>query len=253
MAGYGRCGWQFKLTRVDGETEHPSVALAGGSGFHSYTEDDDWYRLNGLDKPGEFVDYFERELARIEEETGVPRDEFKTSGRKTKERPNGEDIQFWSSSLGPDMVETYRQFEWPDGWTIARDLPPDSSGRTTGIEYHGELLDPPFQFYADRIFDMGDGNLCIVDLKTWQRKRTSAQLQEYMVAGQLLGLRTVYGAYYSARKGELDGPHICKWTEQTFRDYISVNMLGIESGLYLPVVGDNCDWCGVRKLCQFAP
>lgn len=253
IAGYGRCGHQYRLTRVDGVQEQPSVALAAGSAYHTWTEDYDWAHLTGIDESEPWAVYFERELAELEQQAGVPRDQFKTSGRKTKDRPNGEDIAYWMDELGPELCDRYAAFPWPEGWAIARDLPPDSSGRTTGIEYHIELLDPLWQGYVDRIFVDEAGNLVVVDLKTWQQKRVSAQLQEYMVAGQMKGMRTVYGTYYNARKGSLDGTMICGWDEQTFRDYVQLNQMGIESGLYLPVVGDHCNWCGVKENCVFAP
>lgn len=256
MAQAGRCGEQYRLTRIEGVSERPSVALAAGSAFHKWSEDYDWGGLNwfaGRFEQQTFADVFDEELDKLAGESGLNPSEFKVSGRKTKARPHGEDIDVWRDELGPELCQLYTDFKWPDGWEIATDLPPDDLGRTTGIEYHAELLDPLWQGYYDRIFRDRLGNLIVVDLKTWQQRRTSAQLQEYMVAGQMLGMRTVEGAYYSARKGELDGPHPCKWDAETFCNYVQLHQMNIESGLYLPVVDDHCNWCSVRENCVFAP
>lgn len=251
---YGQCGWAYKLGDIDGHKGHPSVAQAGGGAFHTWTEDydmDGWF--GGAAEMDSFATYLEFALAQLETESGIPRSEFRVSGRKTKDRPTGEDIDHWSNELGPQLCQAYADFTWPDGWTIAEDLPEDSSGRTVGIEYRVELADPLWQGYYDRIMRDRRGNLIVVDLKSWQRRRLSSQLQEYMVAGQLFGLRTVFGAYYHARKGELDSPSPCKWGAQEFRTYVELNQLGIESGLFVPTVGDHCGWCSMRENCVFAP
>lgn len=257
---YAECGWKYKLIRVDKTPEPPSVALAAGSAFHKWAECHDRTLVEpkiGRVQPGswEFAEYFAVELAALAEGSGIEPADFRVSGRKTKDRPSGETIDYWSEELGPLLCQKYIEHRWPNGWSLCTDLPPDSAENTVGVEYHVRLDLPGlrWQGYYDRIFVDQFGNLVVVDLKTWQRPRLSTQLAEYMVAGQMLGLRTVFGAYYNARTGELGPVRACTWDEQTFRDYVAANSLGIESGLFIPNVGDHCGWCSVRETCEFAP
>lgn len=256
-AALGRCGWQYHLTRELGIKEVPSLAMAGGSAFHSYVEDYELHRLfpDAGVAPLDVGVYFGSELAKLEQQSGMPRAEFKVSGRRTKERPDKETELVWRSELLPQMVDGYLNFDWGD-WEIATDLPRDSGqhGSIVGVEYMIELRSPVhFVMHADQIRKRKtDGNYGIFDLKTGQRIYTSAQIPQYIVAARKHGINAWYGGYYNARKAELDGPHLGKWTDEVFDHYVTTAQQQVASELRLPVVDEHCGWCGVRESCVFA-
>lgn len=191
----------------------------------------------------------------------MDRSEFRVSGARTKARPNGEDIAFWRDELGPEMCARFEAFDW-DGWGVATDLPPDApdrklnhpGGKTVGLEYHMLHEGLWLHGYADRLDVDRLGNMRVVDYKTGKRLWTSAQRQIYMVLGQMLGLRTVYAAFYDARKGELHQVP-CKWTPDVLIDYVrrAEQAWLVPPEQWRPNVGQACDWCPVRAYCKFAP
>lgn len=246
---YGKCGYEYKLHYIDKVPEIPSVALLGGSAFHDWAEDHERYKL-GHDvvvSPPEV--YFAERINLAELESGVRREEFKRSGRVTNTHPDKESIEVWREEILPMMVATYLDYDWGD-WQVATDLPPDSTGKTYGLEYRVAV--PGFQGYVDRIDVDKLGNLRFVDYKTGQRVYPSIQLQLYMVAGQIMGMRSFYAAYYNARKGTLDQT-MCKWTQLMFHEYNEVISIGIKSELYVPNPGDHCGYCSVADHCSFKP
>lgn len=244
---YGDCGHRYKLSRIDGVPEIPSLALIGGGAFHDWAHDYEVTRLSRAFNVDPFEVYLEMHLDKTEQESGLDRSMFKASGKVSKAHPNKEDITVWRDELGPQMCETFKGFDWGD-WKIATDLPPDSTGNTIGLEYHIEV--PGFQGFVDRIEVDRLGNLRVVDYKAGQRVYPSIQLQLYMVAGQKMGLRTTYGGYYNARKGELTVKPV-RWNHITFDQYLALSRMGIDSEFYLPNPGEHCGWCSVSAACDF--
>lgn len=250
-AKFASCGEKYRLTYLYDLPQVPSVAAIGGKGFHEYAFDSELYRMGQINELPPFASYLERELQRAESDSGLTRDKFKVSGRKTKALPLGETIEYWRDELGPWMAEVYYKFDFGSDWQVATDLPPDPGGNTLGLEYEINLPDIPFVGYVDRIDVDRFGNYRVVDYKTG-RKRKSTQLQLYMAALKILGVRAVRASYYYSRKAELDGPYPAAWSEQTFRDYLTVHQLAIKSELFVPNPGDQCGWCDVRDHCRFA-
>lgn len=245
---YGKCGEQYRLSRIEGVPEIPSLAQLGGRGWHEYAYELEAFRAGVGDKgPQSFAMLFETELVTAEQASGLTRDKFKASGRKTVARPNGEDIAYWRDELGPDMCGKFEAFDWAD-WKIATDLPPDGSGNTYGLEYHIEI--DGFQGYADRIDVDEHGNHRVVDYKTGQRIYPSVQTELYMVALQKLGVRCVFGGYYHARKAELTFRPV-KWSVNVFDRYLAMHRTGIDAEFYLPHPGEHCGWCSVSDHCAF--
>jgi hypothetical protein len=201
-----------------------------------------------------FAEAFGDELAKAEAESGDPRERFRVSGRKTKALPYGEDITYWQEELGPWMVSsTLQYFEVDRGWRIAdgpKDLPPDADGNQVGIEYKVDL-DGLFVGIIDRLEVDQFGNFRVVDYKTG-RARKSAQLQQYMSALKLWGVRANYAAYFYTRKTELSEVHLSRWDEDTFMEFQNRYQVAIADERWLPVPGDHCGWCDVRDHCAFA-
>lgn len=243
---YGKCGEQYRLSYIEKVPEIPSLAQLGGRAWHEFANLWELSALTG-GSVGWWPELFEAELVKAEQESELPRDRFKASGRKTKDRPNGEDIPYWRDVLGPDMCGKFGTFDW-GGWTVATDLPPDSKGNTTGLEYHIEV--DGFQGFADRIDVDQHGNHRVVDYKTGQRIYPSVQTELYMIALQKAGVRCVYGGYYHARKAELTFRPV-KWTVSVFDTYLGLHRSGIDAGFYMPHPGEHCGWCSVSDHCAY--
>lgn len=253
-----RCGESYRLKRVVGVPEVPNLAGIGGSAFHRWTEQCDLY---GIDfeshaEPTSVEQILNDLLAEEEEKSELPREQFRTFGRKTKDLPNGQDIPYWRDVLLPEMCEKYIQWRAATPWRIATDLPPDPQGNTTGIEYEVryKLGRTDIRGFIDRIEYDENGNLGAVDLKTWSRKRTTAQLPGYVVGLQAVGVPAVWGSYYHARKGESDAPRFfTSWNQdrlvRLYDQAAKAEMLGI----YLPKPSDDChSFCSVAAHCEFA-
>jgi hypothetical protein len=244
---YGKCGEQYRLSYIEHVPEIPSLAQLGGRAVHEYAQALELFRLGLGPAPAGFAVLFEMELAKAELESGLPRDKFKASGRKTVARPNGEDIAYWRDVLGPDMCERLTAFDWGE-WTVATDLPEDSNGNTNGLEYHVEV--DGFQGFVDRIDQDKHGNKRAVDYKSGQRIYPSVQTELYMIALQKLGVRCVYGGYYLARKAELTYRPV-KWSVSTFDTYLGLHRTGIDAEFYMPHPGEHCGWCSVSDHCAY--
>lgn len=247
---YAGCGWKYNLKYNEGVPQVPSVASLAGRAVHAYAHDLELFRLRLEPYPEPFSSYFDSELALAETTSGVDRSQFKVGGRRTKALPNGETIEYWRDELGPWMCQQLAAFDFGSEWSVATNLPPDADDRTVGLEYAVHLPDIPFVAYIDRIDVDQYGNYRVVDYKTG-RARKSTQLQLYMAALKVLGVRAVYAAYFYTRKAQLDGPYSAAWSEQTFRDYLTVHQMGIRSALYIPNPGDQCSWCDVADHCRF--
>lgn len=254
LADYARCPKAYELKRVVQVPQRPTIAQLGGKAFHSWADDHEQARIAGGDTGFDFAYHLSRLARETEAESGYELDTFRVTGRKTKARPDGETYDVWMHNLGPEMVDMYQRADWGQFDEIATDLPPDSKGNTVGLEYHLELGAPyNWQGYVDQIRTDRYGNLKVVDLKTWSRKRVTTQLEEYCAAGQILGLATVYAGYYTARKGIVESSHIGKWGKDVLLQYINAGRTGIEAGYFPPSVGDHCTWCDVSEHCMFRP
>jgi hypothetical protein len=251
-AKFGGCGEQYRLEYVEGVPRRPSVAALGGRTTHICLEEISLYELGRDVDYREFSVVFEQELARAEEESGMGRGEFKVSGRKTKGLPFGEDIAYWRDELGPWMVSATSRYDWGDRWRIADgdELPPDADGKQVGIEYKVEL---PGLFVGiiDRLEVDAFGNFRAVDYKTGRARKT-VQLQQYMSALKMHGIRCNHAAYFYTRKQELSDTFLSKWSEDTFLEFLNRNQTAIADERYVPVPGDHCGWCDVRDHCAFA-
>lgn len=245
----GGCGERFRLKYREQVPEQPSWALVGGKAWHQWAQDFELAKLGG-DIPHAWAYYLGQAAVDEMESSGVPTDEFKVSGRKTTAHPDKETFSVWLDEIGPDLIAKYEAFDW-GVWKIVPLLPSADGNHRPGIEYPMLLDSPRWQGYVDQIRQDRAGNLLVLDLKTGQRIYKSTQLEEYGAAGKMLGLRTVYGGYYLARKAEFT--HVpLRWNKAQFTAYVNGRHALAESGLFVPNVGDHCGWCPVRDHCQYA-
>ncbi|WP_277670950.1 RecB family exonuclease [Saccharomonospora viridis] len=254
---YTRCGEAYRLKRVVKVPQRPGMARVGGSAFHEWTEQYDLHRLGYQDEEPDPADaILEHLVATEEEESGVPRDKWQISGRKTKDKPNKENFEVWRDTLLPEMCEKYIEWVRECPWQIATDLPPDQNGRTVGVEYD-------FRVYirytrvpgiVDRVVVDEHGNYGAVDLKSWARERRSVQLPTYLVGLQMRGVPAVWGSYYHARKGVADDPKFMpNWTEQRLAALYDQAAMSINAGIFIPAPSDDCrSFCSVAGHCEYA-
>lgn len=245
---FAGCGHRYRLRRIDGLTETPSVASVAGRAFHKWTELHDL----GSDLP-EWGELFEEAIEQEVEKTQTPRTQFRVGGRSSKAKPHREDISFWRF-YGLELIHSYEKWYASTKWEIGRNLPPDDDGREVGIEYgfNVKLGGESFRGYADRISRNEKSELGIVDYKTGSRVRHTIQLGMYAAALARHGIRAHWGAYYDARKGEATEPvDLTSWTPERAAQVMAPQQFMRDNGIYPIIPGDHCDWCPVRRVCEY--
>lgn len=268
---YLHCSHAYYLKRVKHIDESPSVWLAGGKAFHAATETFDravyevglsvgsaslavMHRENDpmLDhEPWQnvFDQEFHRELDEMREND--PDSTFRTAGRKTKEKLNGEDVDWWQQA-GRDFVGRY--IDWRTSVGDVLRLAAVEGGPGIEIEVTAPVGGVPMRGYVDRLFADQADTLMVVDLKTGSRTPASPmQLALYSVQLEIeRGIRVTWGAWYDARKGALSEPiDLSRFTEQKLgRVYRGLDR-GIENGIFLPNIDNHCKACGVRSACIY--
>lgn len=257
-ADFSGCGHRYKLKRLDLVPEVPGVAAVAGKAWHKWSE---WYDTGGKTERGEAADNFDQSWyqaldvaveAEIEE-SGVPVEEWRVSGRASKRAPNREDLTYWRE-YGLDLCVSYVYWSATTPWTIAKDLPPDDQDNTWGVEYGVSTLlgGEPFVGYLDRISRDEYGNLGVVDYKTGSQMRHTIQLGMYAAAAEQKGIRLHWGAFYNARKGESTEPvSLLGWTPERVAEIMAPQQFMRDNGIFPIRPGDHCDYCPVRKACQF--
>lgn len=254
---YASCGEKFRLKRVEKVPDRPGMARTGGTAFHSWSEAYDLAEQQSQKDAllDEWPAFLEAAIAEDEEKHEVSRDTFVISGKATKEKPNKEDIPYWRDVLGPELLAKYVKWVSNNDWVIAQDLPQDTNGNTVGVEYEvtyqvGQVKE---KGYLDRVYYDEHGNLGVVDIKTWSRKRVTIQLPGYLVGLQKRGINATWGSYYHARKGTSDKPEFySSWDEHKLAFAYEQAAVMEAQGFYLPRVSDECSWCSVKDHCRFA-
>lgn len=257
---YTSCGERFRLKRVVKVPEQPGMAMRGGSAFHEWSEQHDLASMpidhDPYPEPEDPAVILTRLVEAEEEETKIPRDQWKISGRKTKDKPNKEDFECWRDTLLPDLCEKYIHWRQETPWSIATDLPRDKNNNTIGVEYELEyyVRNTKLKAYVDRVMVDEHGNYGAVDLKTWSQERASVQLPTYTLGLQKRGVPASWGAYYNARKGTSSEPKILtSWTEDRLAALYDQAAAAESIGIYIPHPSNDCKhFCGVSAHCQFA-
>lgn len=194
-----------------------------------------------------FLEDFQTRLIQEEPSAG-----WKSSGRKTKALPSGEDDQFWITK-GPELVDGYAKWREKNPHLQPWVAPNGQPGIELGFNIAVPGTDVLLRGYVDRVFqDNNNGSLLIVDLKSGARSQTSdLQLHFYRIGlRHALGVDIPFGAYYNARDGQLD--HIVrldKFSEDTIFRWVRNMLASIEQNLLIPNVGMQCSWCGVKEFC----
>jgi hypothetical protein len=259
LTDYTHCAWAFRLKRIVRVKERPSVWLPGGKAFHAATEAFDLHtwQENDLtewaDSPEPWLNVFSQEF-----ETGLDElreqepeeSRWRTAGRKTKDKPNGEDVTWWRTA-GEDMVRQY--IEWRASTNDTLGIAAVKGAAGVEVEVHTTFGDEPVIAYVDRLMeDREDGRLLLLDLKTGSRTPSNfMQLAQYSLQLELeIGRPITWGAYYMARPGKLTDPvDLSPWTGGKFQYLYETLDRAASQGIFLPVMDTHCTSCGLRDFC----
>jgi hypothetical protein len=157
----------------------------------------------------------------------------------------------WWEKAGLKFSEDYA------AWRQRSDLEIFWDGDTALIE--AELMPilqgVPVKMFPDRIMVDRHGQLIVVDLKTGSKSiDKTLQLGVYKVGVEkLLGIPIEWGAYYMARKGELDPPvPLQHWTEDRIGYLFATFDQQERAGQYMPNIGAHCKYmCSFKAHCIY--
>lgn len=194
-----------------------------------------------------WLEVFNDAVKETEERSNIPSSEWKTAGRKTAARPDGEDLSFWQSD-GLKQVEAYQKWYDSSGWKIA--TMPD--GRP-GIEWAADVSfgGTPVRMIVDAIYQVGE-DLVIVDYKTGSRTPFGAVQAGLYASGieRSYGIRPKWGSFFMTRKGELDELLDLSPLSMEYFDYVFGAMNhSTMNGWFPPSVGDSCRMCSFTAQC----
>lgn len=256
------CGWQYKLERLDGVPSRPSVPAVAGVAIHVGTELADKQIHGGsTDRDKIAGDALERTLSELDSEIekytgkGWEPDTWKRYGRKTNEKPNAEDVE-WFRAVGiPNSINAYVDWRLENPDFVIADIP--------GF---GVAIEVPFNFYVggqlvhgfiDRVFMHRQiGGFYPLDIKSGRKPETSEQLGLYGAAlSKALGWTVEWGYYlYGLKSGKatLTSPvSLTKYTDDFLgRIYLPATE-AINHGIFIPHPGQHCFFCSVSDHCEF--
>ena len=203
--------------------------------------------MTTFDLTQKWLEVFNDAVKETEDKTGIPSTEWKTAGRKTTLRPDGEDLSFWQSD-GLKQVEAYQKWYESSGWQIA--TMPD--GRP-GIEWSADVHfgGTPVRFIVDAIYQVGE-DLVIVDYKTGSRTPFGMIQAGLYAAGieKAYGIRPKWGAFFMTRQGSLDVLIDLSHLTVEYFDYVFGAMNhSVLQGWFPPSVGDSCRMCSFQSQC----
>lgn len=244
---YNECGEKFRLTRIVKVPEMPGWALVGGRVVHTATENLDWLEMTGeLRGPITFKECFDEEIQRELNESGIPSDQWKISGRPSKTWPNKEDEAWWRYH-GQSFVDKYVLWRnrYPGTiWITPEGKPAIEIGINAnigGVDVTG---------YIDRIFEEPDRSLRIVDLKAGRTTPTSPlQLATYSCGLASDWPRPSRGSYFMARDGMLVGNYDLTLSLAQLEYEYGGAWRAIQQGYFPAKTGFMCGYCSVKDFC----
>jgi hypothetical protein len=250
-----RCQKEFQLRRIQGAPVVPAWWLVGGSTVHEVTEELDRRGLEFNLTPEAMnvtLELEELTLAKLnelvdktEKQSGVPSSEWFTAGRG-----KGQGREYWEESA-PTMVSNWLTWRARVGWKIAEfsDEPAIELDLDPYLTPELKVVGAP-----DRVFVLPNGELVVVDVKSGSSTpKTPMQQGLYATLLELLGhRRPKYGTFVKVKEdGGVHTPlaKLDKYDEQFFTELFRGFRAQLETGAFLPNVGDNCRTCGVQAAC----
>lgn len=255
------CGMQYRLERVEKVPSSPAVWFPAGKAVHLATQ---WHD-EGDENPAAYLwaEAWKQELAATRREhPDIPMSKWRTAGRVTKAKPNGEDIDWWTEE-GVRQVQGYidwrKQSESEFGWQLATFDDPITGEERPAIELELSVVFGGIQvkMFIDRVFAMPTGQLVVVDLKTGSRD-PETQMQNGVYASGLeraYGFRPQLGAYFMTRKGTITVPEdLDTFGLDYFDTVFPMFERAVQAEVFIPHVSRMCKGCGVRAHCPaFSP
>lgn len=259
LSSYMQCGQRWFLEKVARVPEVPSWWLCGGSAVHTVTER--WEHEGFNDAMVELVwkEEFDKEVeaqqARFPDLT-----KWRTAGRKTKAKPDGEDYLAWMD-LGPQFVRNYIEWRtvtspWKlwDGAVTGFDPDTGEVETTTAIELalDFEVSGWKARGSIDRVFILPSGDLVVTDLKTGSRMPDSdLQLGLYAVGMEVqYGERPKYGMFYNPRKNQESQLYdLSNYTVDSLGELGVQFKRAIQNQIFLPHKSVLCGYCPVNNGC----
>jgi hypothetical protein len=238
------CGWKFYLSRVQQIPEKGSWWLVGGNAVHTASEMFD--KGEGTDPKTLFDEAWQVTCSRYITE-GVDPTEFRTSGRKTREYPQGEDAAWWLAN-GPGMVQNWIDFRRTSGFSLVE----IGGVPAIEVEVQAEVGGVMVRGFIDRVMQDPDGKLCALDLKSGSREPVSPiQLGIYRALLEAnLGIVPERGYYWMARNGRASQFHdLTVYTPQTLASWVQGFSLAVANDVFIPHPSNLCGTCGVNQSC----
>jgi hypothetical protein len=171
-------------------------------------------------------------------------------GVRTRAANGGKEDGGWWRKNGATMVQAY--YNWRIQNPNLRVWQPNG---VPAIELEVSVNLPGDVFvkgFIDRVFeDAQTGDLVIVDLKTGKTTPPPIQLAFYrLMLLETLGVDAKWGAYWMGRTGVLGAPiSLDQYPPQMVARWIRDTKKAIDLGIFVPHVGRDCSWCGVREHC----
>lgn len=233
------CGMRYKLERIDQVPQTPGVWQVGGTAFHRWTE-----HLDKTGEPKRWLDVFDEAVADAEKDTGTKAFEWRTAGRKTKAKPDGESLTWWATE-GERMADMYVDFRQSNPELV-------TSPDLVEADVTSRFGDTTVKAFMDRLFHMPDGEMVVVDLKTGSRTPDPSQVALYATCVELTrGVRPRYGAYYMARTGVLAKTDVTWLGRSYWQRVIDSFVTALQDSIFIPHPGPFCDSCGVNQSCNY--
>jgi putative RecB family exonuclease len=255
---YQHCPRQYVLERGLKVPSRPAWALAGGSAVHEATEEYDRALHAGTDMDDELVKEtfhlaLENQIAETEKWTDFKREDFRASGRASKQWPNKEDYEWWRAN-GPSMCLSWKSWRATSPWELAEVPDLETGEMVPAIElvFDMDLGDGvTVKGAIDRLFTY-QGLTGVLDLKSGAREpQSSSQLKTYALAmSKCYGLKMDWGCYWMARTGATTTPVSMVPLDTAGIEYdFRTTRKSIDARLFPAKVSNMCSACPVRAFC----
>ncbi len=202
--------------------------------------------MTSIDLPKYWSDAWENTLEDVRQRVG---DEAMQQQFRTANKRKPEDKAWWYTN-GLEMLKKYQSWRQESDWKIWTAPDGQPAIELNMMVNFGTV---PVKMALDRIMQLPDGELVVLDLKTGSRTpSTTLQLGFYSVGIELTyGVKPKYGSYWMARKGEPTPIVDLSWytSDRLIRLAEMFNRARYE-GLFVPNIS-NCSLCGYTAHCEW--
>lgn len=252
-----RCGWGYKLERIDKYPSRPGAAGVAGSAIHLGTEyvDENLALLGGdelaLSATVVALDAFDAEVAKLSQKFQV--DTWKAYGRPVQ------DVHWFRDRGIGYAIEAYVDWRLTYPTLVVAQLCDVNTGELVkGVEVPFEITvgTTPVRGFIDRVFEDGNGTPIILDIKSGAKPKSDEQLGIYRYALlKQYGYDATYGTYlYNLKNGQpkvTEMKDLSLWSAERLTVLYDTASQIIDKGLFVPNPGDACFICHVSESCDY--